>query len=368
MLLILSILFSQAYSPALAPDTLWITRPAGCGKCELVLQPRATLQLPGRPEVSPPFFSIARVEGVGFVTTGYGPDSGLMVFGPSGKYSHDIKGALPPFVPLRRPKQVVVREGGTIHVLDGGANTVLTLDPGLAFVALDTLKSVSASLIAPIGGSSLLLAGLSSVPLTAGHPLHILPLVRGNQSFPIGAETTVRPDRPAGSWRVITAALGGGAVVARVNSYTVELADSTGRVRRVLKSAPPWFTPWEEGHDPFVRRPHPAIGGLQVSSDGMLVVFIGVPSANYRPLASAQPTFWGVRREVGSIPLSRLLDVYDTIIEVVDPETGTLVLSQRFAGIIFPSARYPVVARVAKNILGRRRVLVSSLTLRKPTD
>lgn len=168
-----------------------------------------------------------------------------------------------------------------------------------------------------------------------GHPLHLYDPASGRITHSIGDEG-IRLDparrgdasyaRAWGSMRVrVAAAADGNIWAARANRYRIDKWSPNGdRLGRIERDAP-WFRPWEvwPGVD-FEVRPLPVIVGVQDWGDGLLMVVVRLADENWRPIP---PTLIMQGHEM--IPHSQEDELYDTVIEILDTRSGTVLARTR---------------------------------------
>lgn len=119
------------------------------------------------------------------------------------------------------------------------------------------------------------------------------------------------------------------------HEFLVQIWDTTGRLMNEFRRVPPWFHPWTR-EDKLSRGPRspplPSIIGAYVDrAKSELWIAAIVADRRWQDVAPPEPR--GGRREIAgsaSIHLSDFPRAYDTIIEVLDLETGRVRISQRF--------------------------------------
>lgn len=124
--------------------------------------------------------------------------------------------------------------------------------------------------------------------------------------------------------------IGGAFWTARANSYELEQYSLQGKRLKVLRRDVEWFAPWQDWNgEPEVSAPPPRIMSVaQDSASGLLWVLILTADRNWKPASSSNS---------GEKALSTIRDLaglFDGIVEVVDPDRGTVVASERFSGFL----------------------------------
>jgi hypothetical protein len=148
----------------------------------------------------------------------------------------------------------------------------------------------------------------------AGYPLH-LSSRNGILLNSFGAEVPlVRPDRPYEIYRTVGWAGGNMIWSAHDTRYQLELWDVAGSLRKTLVRETSWFQPWGTANEMFT---HPRVGAVRQDAEGLVWTIVKIPD-----------TTVPFNQIVGPAGSNRL---YDTLIEVIDPENGVLLASRRFA-------------------------------------
>ena len=159
-----------------------------------------------------------------------------------------------------------------------------------------------------------------------GHPLHLL-AVDGSLRWSGGDEDEEwRADRATNS--VLRLARGGEGEfwAARLNRYELVLWDTAGSRLRTLRRTAEWFEPWEafEEGGAYRTRPRPRLWDIHVDPEGLLWTLVLVPDEN-----------WSEPQEVPRIGDLSLQDrVFDTMVEVIDPDGERLLASFRHPGLL----------------------------------
>ncbi len=105
------------------------------------------------------------------------------------------------------------------------------------------------------------------------------------------------------------------------NRHQIELWSLGGELQKILKGDPGWFQPWEEqdGNAPMFVPPKPHIASIQQDSAGRLWILSRISGQEWE------------RLELGDNPrampgLNWINKTYDTVVEVIDPLSGELLL------------------------------------------
>ncbi len=109
--------------------------------------------------------------------------------------------------------------------------------------------------------------------------------------------------------------------------YEIELWDREGALVKSLRREVDWFPPLEEGQAPSLIGP--GVQGLFQDAGGLLWVLIRVPNPDAPGMILPERERL-VQEGRGAMPSRAEADRrFDTVIEVIDPETGTLMATRR---------------------------------------
>lgn len=132
------------------------------------------------------------------------------------------------------------------------------------------------------------------------------------------------------------------------NAYELELWDTEGRLIQSLVRNAEWFVPWTDTFIPERRVPgkrEPMLVGIGVIGGGLLAVSVYVPRDRSMQYPSAQPL-------VDASEPGFFSSLYDTVIEIIDPDHGSLVATKRFDGAVRGFAGLNLVTRTIENESG----------------
>ena len=220
--------------------------------------------------------------------------------------------------------------------MGGSAHDLTILDP--SFARLTTIRDGEVATTslpfmaltwAVLSDGRYVYNGLSSWREGVGHPLHVYDVAsrRITSSFgDDGVSVDRRRRNPAGHLRRVAAAADGNVWAARETRYRIDKWSLAGdHIARIERDAL-WFRPWEEwpGVD-YEVRPLPSIVGVRDWGDGLLMVVVRLADADWRPIPPTEEVLPGHE----SIPLSREEELYDTVIEVQDTRSGTVLARTR---------------------------------------
>lgn len=119
--------------------------------------------------------------------------------------------------------------------------------------------------------------------------------------------------------------------------YVIERYDTLGhRITRIQREAP-WFPASGPEEDPggsvLQSRPLPHLSGLWVDAQGRIWTAVLVPDPRWRAAETGPPS-GREGRAARALPVSDWGKYLDTILEVIDPATARVIVSQRFPGVM----------------------------------
>ena len=218
-------------------------------------------------------------------------------------------------------------QGDSLLVLDQGSRRLTRLTPDYTVARTIPAAGTFASALALPGGS-FLVTGTVRTPEWVGQPLFVLDS-SGKILRAFGGDgEAVHYDRPQAQTRRIALTPSADVWAGRVDRYELELWRMDGTPLQVLRRAVAWYPPWTDYNvqAPDVARPKPMLTSIKHDSAGLVWTMTRVAVENWKP--SAKPSPEGKERPVPSV------NVYDqnsdVILEVIDPRTGALIVSQRF--------------------------------------
>lgn len=304
-------------------DSLVVSSTPSCANCSVVLERVATLRrvafgrrIPARPSG----IACSRAGGMrlSFFQSGVLPAS----YSSSGRFEGWIRGG------LRAPESgfLVLRGFGTdsAYVLNRNPDSLVVFDPSGRPARRLALTSGWSQQFIVLDDGTIVMNVISRSPALAGAPLHVLdPAGRHSRSF--GANTAVRlPRDEVYLERRLARANQPGRFWSVSFAYVIELWDSSGQRHRTLVRRAEWYEPYEGFRPADPRRAPPmGINAIWQDSAGLLWVAVFVPDREWARGIGPGP---GPERPYRIIDYNRFVD---TVVEVIDPETGRLVASTR---------------------------------------
>lgn len=250
---------------------------------------------------------------------------------PSGQFIGTIGRAGSGPGDLGSVRHVRVGPGDVIYVLDQARLT--TFSPAGAFVRTSLLPSgLSAFRFVILGDSRIVLNNYS---YTRQNLTLMSAQLGETRTFGRSIDGQTFPDPDA--MQVFLAAIDSGRFVSvqQNHRFLIQIWDTNGVMRRQLQRSPPWFPPWSR-EQRLAQGPRslplPAMMGVYVDTIRRKVwVTAAVPDRSRRGVRE-RGAQRGVREVPGSIGMS-LADfpsIFDTIVEVIDWDSGKVEVSQRF--------------------------------------
>ncbi len=228
----------------------------------------------------------------------------------------------------------------TLTVVDIGARRVTVVSPALRFVRSYALPGTYAFSGLSLDSGRVVLN--LSVRGEAGmqHPLHVMNS-DGSIVRSLGADSVIVNSRnePSVTFRKITLAQDGTLWSARINEFRLAEWTLSGTKVRELVREPAPFAAWASY--PAVgptQPPLPEVRGVHRDSLGMLWIIYAVADGDW------QTAIEKAEGAHGALYRAPADDLYDTIIEVIDPAERTVVASlrvdQRLAGFLSDGSVY----------------------------
>lgn len=264
---------------------------------------------------------------------------------------------------FRNPVAVVVSPADSVYVFDGQTGRLTVLSPALKVVRTAPFANRMWTATRLTDGSFIVNANLPN-PDRFGYPLHRYDAT-GNYLQTLSDDNPlVVPRYPRHFLRWIFPSSDGGVWSTPLNhQYKVEKWDKEGRPQVSLHRDADWFMPYDRYDLPTPDRPPmPQMLGVWEDGDGLAWTLAHVGDPDWRRGIAE-----GVRAE-GQM-MYRILDhqrVFDCIIEVIDPSSGTLVTSQRFNGAYDVVIEPNLIAAIREAESGWHYVEIFEVQLDRP--
>ena len=330
-LLILCLLCVPASRPAAAQAPQQRISPSECYGCRVTLTFEARLgTIEGPAALAGHALAVVRDSRGRFYLADSRDPTRVIVFNGDGSFRTTIGRSGEGPGEFKSVSQLFIVED-TLHVFDFGLIRESVFTPDGEFV-----RSYSVPLwvngVTDGPGDSVLVSAFSSHPNTIGLPLHLLsPDRRVEESF--GSDGTYFANRPLERFRAITRAQSSYWSAPRYE-YVLSEWDFDGTHVRDLVRQAEWFEPWVPERPTFTaERPgRPSLVAIASLDDRLLAAVTMVPAEDW-PRAIGEP----VRTEGGALryPDAGRARAWDSIVEVIDVASGTLLWSQRIDPRVF---------------------------------
>lgn len=179
--------------------------------------------------------------------------------------------------------------------------------------------------VAVLKDGAYVIAGRVARPEALGRPLHVFGPDDGYR------RSLYPPDWPEDRSfppHVLAAAQDGGFWVGEQNRYRLDLLDVAGNHRERVERKAAWFEPYEKWSPPYEDPPLPRLWSAQEDGKGRLWTMLYVADRHFVPLAEP-------RRDTDlNAPRGPKNPTFDTVIEVIDLSTGTVVGQRRFDALL----------------------------------
>ena len=226
---------------------------------------------------------------------------------------------------------VHVAMGDTLYLFDPGNTRITVLSPSWELVRTTLVTGIVRGAV-EVGNGTMVVNARINTPDRIGLPLHLVNR-DGEILRSFGAEEAVyRPGSPWLSMRSITSGGENAVWAAHRTQYVVERwntnAAKLGEFIRVADWFPPRLTQTSiTPNDP----PQPELQAIRRDSRGLLWVAVSVADEDWKRAL-------GPRKNTPEGPMyfwSAMEEMFDTIIEVIDPTEGRLLVSQRLPQFFF---------------------------------
>ena len=328
-----------------------------CGACRIVLSEPTVLE---GPAVEGEPMALARLPDGRFLASYYPGGDVLWTFSADGRESERFAttGQGPGEVSYVTrvqglgPDSIVVFEAGnaraTVFTVDGGVGRTFRL-PGRVFDS------------APLPGGRFVTNGSIPSAEHAGRPLQILDVGGGIlTSFGATEGRPMRPDLPHLAYRRLASDRAGRIWSAMPTSYEIAEWSAAGNAVRVWVRDAPWFPDSFEGRaiDPAEEFP-PWLVDVEVVDSGHLATVTLVGSADWRDHLGEPFTIPGSGRVV--YPDWDVSRVHDSIVELMDVETGRVFATGRFPGYAVGFVDGGHLAFYEQDAVGEPRITIHEL-------
>lgn len=228
----------------------------------------------------------------------------------------------------REIQRLDVLPGDTLVVHDARQKRRTTLSPDLTVLETQPFEvgRFSASVSLPSG--QMVVVEHQRTPGRLGYPLQLVSQSGGIIRSFGASDPEYRSKEPYRYLKSVALGPDAGSVWSvGKGDYLIELWDTAGIRRAAFQREAEWFEPFvlDTPITPDGPKPQAMVGGLRVDSSDRLWVTSVVASDDWREAVTA---YWEDPRDVYAF-----MQVYDTILEIIDPISGELLVSQRLSDI-----------------------------------
>jgi hypothetical protein len=269
-----------------------------------------------------PIVTVARVAPLGYFVSYDANDAEILVFDSLGTFVRTVgrRGSGPgeyQFIRWLRS------DGSNLYVFDGRLlrQTVLTAD--LHVARTTPLPGHLLGDAEPLGDSLTAVNSFVGTVAAAGLLVHVFGAT-GSVVKSIAEDSAgYRADMSRNAWRPLARARDGEIWIARRGWYRIEKWNvESGRNTLILVNDVPWFPPHVvPSQTSALTKPTPLIEDIYEDQSGRLWILITVADPNWR--RAAGPTREGV------VTVADRNKFFDSVVEIIDPSTGTLLASRR---------------------------------------
>lgn len=249
----------------------------------------------------------------------------IQVFGSDGVFIRSIGRTGSGPGEYRFIRSFLVGPGDSIHIFDPTNARYTVLDPEFRIMR-ETRSRYPTRGVALLGPGRVVVNAVVTTRGGAGFPLHELG-PGGSLKRSFGSELPYAGPGFNGlrMSRVLAIDSAGLLWAAHMNAYEIDVYTETGRLVRQIKRDVEWFKPYDDlGFFDEKVAPPPIIMGIAITQTELWVL-IQVPGADWRKHLVRAPS------KIGGTVLKpdRADKFYETILEVLDPVSGDLIVSQR---------------------------------------
>jgi len=321
----LAVTAASAYGLAAQSAVRVASRPV-CRDCEIVLRHAFRVGDATGPGIVPGMSALARDARGRFYFASYTAPGEILVFERTGRFLRALarRGKGPG--EFERISWLHASRGDTLHVFDSELGRHTVLSPAFELVRTARLPGFVENAVTLANGQIVINARIPTRE-SVGQPLHTLsPDGTVERSFGARAGPYL-PGMERALQRWLAPAPGNRFWAGHRTAYVIELWDAEGRLHRTVRRDVRWFQPYERSRDLTPREPPlPFMNAVRRDAGGLLWVIVSVPEPSWAAGLERKHTPEGPRYAIADRE-----KVFASVIEIIDPGTGALLVSQRFA-------------------------------------
>jgi hypothetical protein len=247
--------------------------------------------------------------------------------------------------------------GDSLAVFDGTLRRITILAPDYSLVRTMPISvSVGNPAVSRRSGRQVV---ANAPDLRRGDPMFVFDVATGKELRAFGSvDGTPLAQLPEGSLRSVAPDTGSATWISYATRYVLERWSLDGKKTVALTRQVPWFPETRVPNAFETGQPQPAIGSVDVDARGRLWVMSSVPDARWQSVVESVP---GRRFPKITDPLRHT----DSILEVIDPRSGVVLVSQRFDQPYLSLMSGQLLAEMATDSEDRPIIKLSRLELRE---
>jgi len=306
-----------------------LSGPATCRECRIELERVITLGDAKGPGLLQEQSSVATDRrGRFYLSSNYDPT--VVVFDARGRFLRKLGRTGPGPGEFSSRVAMLIGPGDSLYAIELGGNRMSLFSPNYAWVRTSSLAlTPSTAVHAPDVG--FLFSGALRFADGIGHPVHVVDR-NGAHIRSFGSATGEQDlySRLEGLRRM-TAPRGQIFWTSRVDAYVLEQWNLEGRKLAQLTRHVSWFPPdvkMPRGSNYTTHAPPPYMIGITEDSAGLVWTLAQVADRDWKPLRELLPSPSGTQNR--ATPDSVRHKIWDSVLEVIDPARGVVLVEQRF--------------------------------------
>ena len=305
------------------PRTIVVPDTPSCPRCSLELTRIVTIGQSGD-SISPDLYAtVARSSANRYFVAPIDVPGAIGVYDQRGRLTGIIGRSGQGPGEFREISVLKMDRADSLYVYDPANSRVTVYTPELRVARIVRVPFTGVVDFAPLPKGEIVVSAANRTADMAGISFHILS-PDGARIRSFGTSTAPIGPRDALERRRIFASNRGELIATAENRYDREQWSVTGANTLVVQRRPEWFPPRRTGAtvNILAERPVPIVTGAWEAPNGLMWARIDVAARDWKPMwRPGEP-----ERSISTADHTRLID---TILEVIDPQTGRIVASQR---------------------------------------
>ena len=228
--------------------------------------------------------------------------------------------------------------GDSIFVFERAPRRVSVFDQAMQYARMFRLPDDVSGGVAVRADGALVVPHVIRTPELSAIPVHVY-APDGARLASFGADGhEYSPAAATRFLRRVGVANDGSIWVAHVTRYRLEQWSADGRLLRSIERRPDWFEPWDGPFpQPAQVRPPAQISAIWPVDERHVAVVLLVPDAHWRQLRPEPKDRIERPGQNGFPSWTEYRQLYDTVVEVLDIRSGTVVARRRMDGMFTPT-------------------------------